>query len=213
MPLRQKVVLGVVALAVLGMLYVFSQEPSDAPPRDTCTAKGIDPEQRKEGTCYLGAQKVVVVDRGHPLHLKTLDARLLSAKEGADLSGPKGLDQAQGQFVTFELAITNRTEAPVRVGENQVILLLGETHGEDVTAENGYEPSSFLARDVEIPPGGTARGTVTFDVSDAGLERLARDGNLDIGNFSSAGHDYEPEELFEEPELGIIRTYRRGTSG
>jgi hypothetical protein len=212
-PLKYKVVLGVLALAFVAVLFVFGQEPSDSPPRETCTSKGIDPEDRKEGACYEGDQRKVVVNPDHRLRLGTLDARLLGAKESAYLTGPSGRDHARGQFVTFDLAITNRTDAPVRVGENQVILLLGDTHGEDVEAEVGYEPRSFLARQVEIPPGGTATGSVTFDVSDAGIQVLARDGNLDIGNFGATSADYEPEGLFEEPELGVIRTYRKAMTG
>jgi hypothetical protein len=116
-------------------------------------------------------------------------------------------------FVAVLFVFGQEPSAPVRVGENQIVLLLGEVHGEDVEAEQGYEPRSFLARQVEIPPGATARGSVTFDISDAGLEALARDGNLDIGNFGATSADYEPERLFEEPELGVIRTYRKAMIG
>jgi hypothetical protein len=66
-PLKYKVILGAVALAVVGVLVIFGQEPSDSVPRDTCRSKGIDPEVLKEGTCYNGEQEVVVVNGGHRL--------------------------------------------------------------------------------------------------------------------------------------------------
>jgi hypothetical protein len=210
MPLKTKLILGTLALGVLVMLVIFGHEPSASAPRETCTSRGIDSEVRKEGTCYVGKRKQVVVNPGDVVRLESLDARLVGMRENAALSGPEGTKVAKGIFVTFDLAITNRTEIPQSVGENQLIVAYPSYYGEDVEAEQVYEPASFLAQKKEIPSERTVRGSVTFDLSVVAAERLVKEGNLDIGNFRTGG-DYEPERLLEEPEVGVIRTYRKPT--
>jgi hypothetical protein len=202
MPRKQKAILAIIGLAVVGMLVIFGHESSNSAPRDECPSKGIDPEQRKEGRCENDGTENVVVDRDHPLRLETLEARLEGMRKGPVPGGgsPKRI------LVTFELKVTNRTGSPQHVGENQFVLLLGAEHGEDVEAEEG-EPGSFLSSAKEIQPGATEAGTVTFLVAKGAPKAVAEKGNLDIGNFGSGGGDYEPEGLFEEPEVGVIRTY------
>jgi len=173
MPLKTKLILGTLGLAVLVMLVIFGHEPSSSAPRDSCRARGIDSEQLKEGACYYGDSKNVVVDWDHTVHLETLDAKLLGMRETSALSGPRGTKAAGGTFVTFDLEIRNRTAESQTVGENQ------------------------------------AEGTVTFEVATGASEVIAREGNLDIGNFGVGGGDYEPEQLFSEPEIGVIRAYRK----
>lgn len=206
MPLKTKVILGVIGLAVVGMLFVFGHESSSSAPHDDCPSKGIDPERRKEGTCEDGGTKDVVVDRDDTLKLVTLDARLEGTRKGPVPAGPSGPGTAKRILVSFDLAITNRTDSPQAVGQNQVVLLLGSEHGEDVTAEKA-DPRSFLSRGEEIAPGDTATGTVTFLVAKGAPKVIAETGNLDIGDFGFGGGDYEPERLFGEPEVGVIRTY------
>ena len=53
---------------------------------------------------------------------------------------------------------------PARVGENQLLLRIQDDYGEDVEAEEEFEPHSFLARRKPIAPGATATGTVVFEV-------------------------------------------------
>jgi hypothetical protein len=160
---RNKAILWAAALGVVGMLYVFSREPSRPSVIDNCAAKGIDPEQMVEGYCLVGHE-----------------------------------------FVTFDLAITNHTDRPQSVGESQ--LAIPGTWGEDTTVERGYEPHSFLSRPTPIAPGETAHGTVIFQMSTAAIEDLAKEGNLDIDNFGPDS-EYDPEEVFSQPEVGVIRTY------
>jgi len=204
---RTKVILWATALAVVGMLYVFSREPSRPDTFDNCAAKGIDPEQMVEGFCRVGNTTTVVVDKGHLLKLETLDARLEGMREGTTMSGPEGTKLAGDghEFVTFDLAITNHTDSPQSVGESQ--LAIPDTWGEDTTVERGYEPHSFLSRPTPIAPGETAHGTVTFQMSAAAVEDLAKEGNLDIDNFGPGNSEYDPEEVFNQPELGVMRTY------
>jgi len=211
MPLKTKLILGTLALGVAVILLIFGQEPpSGRSTRDTCPSQGIDPEVRNEGTCYVGSTKTVVVDSTHRLRLETLDAKVGGVRESATLSSSNGVKRAPRVFVTFDLAITNRTDKPQTLGENQVVLNVGKEIGGDEGVERAYEPHSFLAQGKAIPPGGTGHGTVTFAISDAEAEVLTREGNLDIGDFRTDG-DYEPERLLQEPEVGVIRTYRKPT--
>jgi hypothetical protein len=203
MPRKQKAILAVIGLAVIGMLVAFGHEPSSLARPDNCPSKGIDPEQRKEGTCEIGHSENVVVDRDHTVKLETLEARIEGMRKGPVPGGSK-----KRILVTFDLRVTNRTDSPQRVGENQFVLLLGSEHGEDVAAEEELEPDSFLSPGREIPPGGIETGTVTFLVAQGAPKVIAEHGNLDIGNFGSGSDEYEPEGLFDEPEVGVIRTYR-----
>ncbi len=131
-----------------------------------------------EGYCLVGHTTTVVVDRGHLLKLETLDARLDGMREGTTMSGPEGTKHAADghEFVTFDLEITNHTDTPQSVGESQ--LAIADSWGEDTGVERGYEPHSFLSRPTPIAPGETARGTVTFQMSTAAVEDLAKEGNL-----------------------------------
>ncbi|HEY5332649.1 MAG TPA: hypothetical protein VIJ21_03815 [Solirubrobacterales bacterium] len=216
MPLKNKLILAAIALAVIGMLYVFSREPEPFSPsaRDTCPEKGIDPASMVEGTCYDGYTKDVVVDRHHPLRIRTLEARLERIRITTTLTGPQGTKQAKRHFVTFDLAVTNRTDEPHSLEADQIALLLQSLYGQDIEAQApGYEPHSFQAQKATIPPHGTVHGSVVFDLPEAKqLEEIAQHGNLDIGNFGSIDGGFEPEKLFEQGELGVIRTYRKPES-
>jgi hypothetical protein len=205
---KQRSAIAAVVLAVLATLVIFyrsAREP--APVRDTCEAKGIDPQLRAEGTCEVGSTKQVVVNPGHTVHLKTLDARIVGVRESTTLGGPGGTRIAHGVFETYDLAVTNRTDDPETMGESQTGLFAGEFHGEDVGAERESEPGSFLAKDEPIAPGATERGTVVFQIPEHEAKVMRETGNFDIANFSSSG-DYEPEEILDGPEVGVIRTYR-----
>jgi hypothetical protein len=204
---RTKAILAAVVVATLGMLYVFSREPSTSPVRDDCRSKGIDPQQKVEGTCEIGGTKTVVVDRGHLLEMETLEARLVGFQALTKISGPAGVKAAKkgSEFVTFEVEVTNRTDEPQSVGGEHLAIAGGWF--EDLAVERHFEPRSLLARRTPIEPGETATGTVTFEVVDKGVADLHKEGNLDIDNFDAGDGDYEPESFFERPELGVMRTY------
>jgi hypothetical protein len=216
MPLKNKLILAAIGLAVIGMLYVFSREPSlpGASTRDTCREHGIDPTEMAEGTCYQGDTKNVVVDQRDPLKIKTLEARLERIRVTTMLTGPQGTKRADGHFAIFDLAVTNRTEEPHLIEADQIALLLDSLYGQDGEAQvAGYEPHSFEARKVKIPPHGTVHGSVVFDVPETKqLEEIAEHGNLDVGNFGAIDGGFEPERLFEQGELGVIRTYGKPRS-
>lgn len=148
----------------------------------------------------------MIVDRGHTVRLQTLDARIEGMRKGP-APGSEGGASGKRILVSFDLRITNRTDSPQEVGEDQVVLRLGTVHGEDVGAE-GDDADSFLEPGRKIAPHGAETGTVTFLVAKEAPRAIAEDGNLDIGNFGYGSAEYEPEGIFEEPELGVIRTYR-----
>ncbi len=180
------------------------------PPAKDCGAKGISCEQHREGTCFEGNRKLVVVNEHSVLRLDSLEAEVRSIGERKRPSGTPGRAAAKRALVVFDLAITNRTDEPQAFAASQTLLLLKSSYGEDVARDENHEPRSFLARDREIPPHGTEYGTVTFAVPSEELEALRQQGNIDFGNFGAAGTggDFEPEAIFGGSEYGVIRTYQ-----
>jgi hypothetical protein len=201
-----RLVLSVVV--ALALAWVAKQFVEGSYPSSDCGAKGIDTRAREEGTCREGDTTLVVVDKGSVLRLETLEARLLGVKERKTIGGQGGSKTTKGEFLTFDLAVTNRTDAPATVAPAQFVLYLRELHFEAFEVEERFEHRSFLARDRTIPPLGTETGTVTFGVSTGEAAMLAESGNLDAVNFGSSVSIYEPEGLFSEPEYGVIRTYQ-----
>ncbi len=202
---RTKAILLAAALAVVGMLYVFSREPG-APSYDNCASKGIDPTERKEGTCQDEGTTDVVVNPGDPLELKTLVIRLDRMRESAApaASGGKGGESGR-DLVTFDLTATNRTDAAATLDDAKIVLYSGTLHMPDPVAERS-SPTSLRSDPKSIAPGESVHGTIAFDVSTKEAEGLYENGNLDFGNLGSETVDYEPESLFRAGEIGIIRT-------
>lgn len=185
-----------VGVAVFGVLGEHFASGSDPETSSDCGAKEITTEARKEGSCFYDNTKIVVVDEHSALKLDSLEARLEGIRE-------------REKHVTFDLAITNRTDEPATVTEDQFVLLLGsKLYGEDSAADERNEPRSFRAREHEIPPRGTENGTVTFTVPGPEIKTLREGGNLDLGNFVGTGGADEPEAIFDAPEYGVIRTYQ-----
>lgn len=178
------------------------------PPSFDCGAKGIDPKAHNVGSCTNGSTTLVVVDKHETLKLKSLEARLLKIRERRTIAGPGGSKTARGKFLTFELAITNRTGEPAPITAGQFLLVLGGLYSQDLEIEEGFERRSFLAGQREIPPHGTEDGTVTFAVPVKRAPALAKEGNLDLVNLGSSVPALEPEALYYESEYGVIRTYR-----
>jgi hypothetical protein len=198
-----------ISLVVVAVLAVIAKHfvEGSFPPFGNCGSKEIDRGAHKEGTCTEGNSTLVVVDRHSVLKLESLRARLLGIQKRKTITGPTGSKTTKGVFLTFEVAVTNRTDAPATVAGGQFMLLLGEIHSEAAEAER-YERRSFLGREQEIPPQGTEDGTVTFAVGPAGAKALHKTGNLDVVNLGSSVSPYEPEALYGEREYGVIRTYQ-----
>lgn len=193
----------VLALAVFAEHFVEGTYP----PTD-CEKRGIDAVSLREGTCFEGNAQLHVVNRHSVLKMGTLDAKLLNIRERKTIRGPAGEKAAKGKFVTFELAITNRTDVPAAVEAGQFVLWVGGLHGESVEVDERYEPRSFLSLREKIAPDATEIGTVTFATSTKGAESVAESGNLDLVNFGSSVPAFEPEKLLHEDEYGVIRTYK-----
>ncbi len=193
----------VAALVVLAERFATGSYPDTT---SNCGARGISSDLRREGTCVSGNTRLVVVDENSVLKLETLEAKLVGIHQRQATGGPAGSRTAGDGLLTFDLAITNRTDAPARFTEGQVVLLLGTTYGEDIGVDEGSAGRSFLSQGRAIPPGGTEVGTVTFAVPAEEIAELKKAGNLDFGNFGTPGG--EPEAIFNGPEYGVIRTYQ-----
>ncbi len=194
----------VAVLAVVAEHFASGTYPS----RSECRAKEIDTGAHKQGTCTEGSTTIVVVNRHSTLKLESLEARLLGTRVRRTIKGPDGSKAAKGEFVTFDLAITNRTDSPAGIYAGQFMLLLEKPHGEDVEVDERYEPRSFLGQGGKIPPHATEDGTVTFTVSPTGAAALDKDGNLDTLNLGRSISALEPEAFFSAQEYGVIRTYK-----
>jgi hypothetical protein len=200
---RTKAILAVAVLAVIAMLYVFSREPS-AVRHDNCPAKGIDPTEMKEGACMDEGTLNVVVNRGDLLEMETLDVRLEGMRETpAPARGERGAPA--DDLVTFDLAVSNPTDAPMTLDEVKTVLYSGGLHMPDAPAERSL-PTSLRADPKPIRPGQTVHGTLVFRLPTEEAKSLYENGNLDFGNVGSESNDYEPESIFGAAELGVIRT-------
>jgi hypothetical protein len=199
----------VIAVAVLVVVAEHFASGSYPPQTSNCGARGITTDLRRQGSCEYGNSKLVVVDEATVLKLASLEAKLEGIRERKTINGPTGPKNANGEFLTFDLALTNRTDEPAEYAAGQAVLVLGQpVYGEDVEIDERYEPRSFLAHGRAIPPGGTESGTVTFAVPASGAAALGREGNLDLENFGTNSDPLDPEVIFSAFEHGVIRTYQ-----
>jgi len=173
-----------------------------------CEEKEISSGSRKEGTCIEGDTEVVVANLHSPLKLETLEAKLLGIEERKTIHGEYGeSDTANGIFVTFKLKITNLSHTPQELEEEQTVLFVNESiYTQDFEVQNGVEQDSFLWQGAEIQPSGSVEGTVTFDTPEKIAKKITKEGNLDFLNFGA--EYYEPEEFYEQEEVGTIRIYK-----
>jgi hypothetical protein len=173
-----------------------------------CDEKEINSGSRKEGSCIEGDTKVVVSNLHSPLKLKTLEAKLLGIEERKTIHGEYGeSDTANGIFVTFRLKVANLSHTPQELEEEQTVLFVNESiYTQDFEVQNGIEQDSFLWQGAEIQPSSGVEGTVTFDIPEKIAKKITKEGNLNFLNFGT--EYYEPEEFFEQEEVGTIRTYK-----
>jgi hypothetical protein len=196
----------VLVLAVLAVVAHHFVE-GHYPPTD-CEKREIDSGAHKEGTCFERGREVIVVNRHSELKMGTLDVRLLGIKERKTIRGPGGTKTADGEFVTVDVAVRNRTNHPAAVEAGQFVLFLDEPLGEAVEVDEKYEPRSFLSRGRKIPPGGTEEGTVTFAATTDEAESVNESGNFDVANFGEPAPPTHPDRIFFKAECGTIRTYK-----
>jgi hypothetical protein len=195
----------VIALAVIAHHFVEGKYPIV---ESECDKREIDTGARKEGTCFEGGSELIVVNRHTELKMGTLGARLLGFQVRKTIRGPAGSKRADGEFVTFDVAVRNKTNHPAAVRAGQFVLFSEELVGEAVEVDERYEPRSFVSRGRMIPPDGTEKGTVTFEASTDAAEAVAEAGNFDVANLDEPSQPSHPERLFYDAEYGVIRTYK-----
>lgn len=194
---------------VVAALAIFLEHFAEGTyPRTDCEEQEIDVGAHKEGACFEGDTRLVVVDRHSGLRMGTLEAKLLGVRDRKTIRGPAGSKTAGGRFVTVEVAVTNTTDAPAAVVAGQFVLFADELHSESVEVDEKYEPRSFLSRAQEIPPKGTERGAVTFAVSTEEAESVPESGNFDIATLGDPAPISNPRALFRGSEYGVIRMYK-----
>jgi Domain of unknown function (DUF4352) len=176
---------------------------ASAPEENACEEEGISTPPREEGTCVAEGTRYVVVNRDGVLKLPTLEAEMLDLRETKTITGESGGSAtAKGTYAIVELSITNRTDAPERFEDSQIVLWVGGPYTADAKVQSKVERKSFLGQDTPIQPGDSQVGTVVFDLPNTGFKALDREGNLDIVNFGSKG------EVLAQGEIGTIRTYQ-----
>jgi hypothetical protein len=196
------------ALAVLAVIAHHFVEGRYPTVESDCEKREIDSGAHKEGTCFERGREVIVVNRRSELKMGTLGARLLGIQERKTLRGPGGTKTADGEFVTVDVAVRNKTNHPAAVEAGQFVLYLGEPLGEAVEVDEKYEPRSFLSRGRKIPPGGTEEGTVTFAATTDEAESVTESGNFDVANLGEPTPPTHPDRIFFKAESGTIRTYK-----
>lgn len=176
---------------------------AEAPEETECEEKGISTPAREEGTCVDGGTKYFVVNRDGVLKMPTLEAEMLDLRETGTITGASGKSAtAKGTFAVVELSITNRTDAPEKFEDSQIVLWVGGPYTADAKVQRTVESKSFLGQNTPIQPGDTQVGTVVFDLSRSDVKALDKEGNVDIVNFGSKG------EVLTQDEIGTIRTYQ-----
>lgn len=175
-----------------------------APEETECEEKGISTSARAEGSCVDGGTRYVVVDKDGVLKLPSLEAEMLDLRETKTITGESGASATakNGTYAVVELSITNRTDAPEKFEDSQIVLWVGGPYTADAKVQSKVESKSFLGQDTPIQPGDSQVGTVVFDMSSADFKDLDKEGNVDIVNFGSKG------EVLTQDEIGTIRTYQ-----
>lgn len=177
---------------------------ANAPEETECEEKGISTPAREEGTCVDGGTKYFVVNRDGVLKMPSLEAEMLDLRETKTITGESGASATakKGTYAIVELSITNRTDAPEKFEDSQIVLWVGGPYTADAAVQRKVEKKSFLGQNTPIQPGETQVGTVVFDMSNADFKDLDKEGNVDIVNFGSKG------EVLTQDEIGTIRTYQ-----
>jgi hypothetical protein len=196
-------------IVIVAAIAVFVEHFAEGTfPETDCEKKEIDTGARKEGICFEGNTRLVVVDRHTRLRIGTLEAELLGIRNRGTLHGPAGRKAAEGKFVTVEVALTNTTDALAAAEAGQFLLYAYGFHSEAVGVDRKYEPRSFLARHEKIPAKGTEVGTVTFEMSTEEADSVPGNANFDIVDFGDPVPISRPNAIENKAEYGVIRTYK-----
>lgn len=186
-----------------------STPPQPSGPPD-CDAAGMNAVQLKEGTCVSSGQTLVIVNKGTPAHMKTLDATLVSTNTQNSLSDNGQSATANGQFAILTITLTNKLDTPQQWHNGQAGLELatghnsGSSYSEDFQAENGPDQNSCLWKagsiSQGIQPGESVTCDVIFDIP-ASASLTSTGTTLVIGNFGE--NDYSHPTM----PVAVLRTY------
>jgi hypothetical protein len=147
------------------------------PPADTpCAQRGIDPSGRLgRGACKLGAQTVVVTDRGHRLRLPGYGLSRLRVSVARDVAAPRlgQRTRARGRFVILRFRVFNHGRAALdRIAPTLAV------------GDRRYEPDAqaqFLLQErspFPLPAGLGATVAVAFEVPPVTARQALRRGAL-----------------------------------
>lgn len=138
-----------------------------------CDQVGIDPAKGKAGTCKLGGQLIVVVNRGTRLETPGVYAQIERVEQGEqiDVTGrSQPLARARGTFVFARIRMTNRTGEELT--NPFVELALGRRRFKDSGV--GFRFKS----DFPLDPGESGAVTFVYDVPKSLGERTLEEGGL-----------------------------------
>lgn len=171
-----------------------------------CDALGINSKVGNEGTCTKDGIKFTIVDRDSNLRLEELDAELLKVEKTKTF--PDATKPANGTYVIFTLAVTNKTNSPQKFGgagaaDAALLVISNKVYSRNTDAEIALEDSfTFASEDTQ--PDERRIGKLVFDIPEPAAAKMeARSsgaGNLDIGNFSESLDD-------SSKRVGAFRLY------
>src|SRR5262249_50788645 len=142
----------------------------------------------------------------HKLRLADVDARILGVRQAKTLTSDLGTTRANGMYVIFKLAVTNKLGVPTQFdgSRDQTGLIIGDMNfSEDLDAEDGQLEDSFLWQSHDIQPTKTQVGTVVFDVPLGPVKDLTKRGALAIINFRDTGVDADSVS-----DIGEVRLWK-----
>lgn len=172
-----------------------AREPSTTAAREanTCKDKGIDAQQRNEGTCEANGLTVTVANRDTPLRLEELTATLTDIEIRATIEGEYDTVRARGKFVILRLSVTNRLDAPEAFASQQAVLQIeNKTYTQSSDGDLTAVEDAWTSQYEELQPGETRQGALIFDLPAAAAakaESRAATPNLLLVNFSAVGEE------------------------
>ena len=169
------------------------------PPEERpCDQAGIDPVRGREGTCKLGRQTLVVVNRDTRLDVPGLAIEDMQVRIGEEIGvqGRAGtLARAKGTFVYLRFRLTNK-------GRRRLFMLFSRLR----VGERAFDPSgtgALFRDDLPLAPGETGEATVVFDIP----RRLGREARTH-GGLEVAG-DRDPFVTVDDATVvGRVRLAR-----
>lgn len=161
-----------------------------------CDAKGINADERQEGTCVVeGGPRVTVVDLGNTATTPELEVTLLDARVQEPLFREGETRAREGvASVMLTLDVRNVTDREELFDPaSQVRLVLDDR---TYSSEEGDT--------TELAPGDVVTPTVSFEVSAEAADELDTSGNVYVFGFNDAGLGF----MEAQGTVAVLRTYQ-----